>query len=87
MDFLVTIYCVKRFSGHLSSHFDADKTRHFSLVQIEAFADDKVKVTQNILFVFQRVEKKNPFENIVGKGENADNQYFLLSPQCFLPIP
>ena len=26
---------------------------------------------------------KKPFENIVGKGENAGNQYFLLFPQCF----
>ena len=26
-------------------------------------------------------------ENIVGKGENAGNQHFLLFPQCFLPIP
>ena len=26
----------------------------------------------------------NPFENIVGKGENAGNQHFLLFPQCFL---
>ena len=27
-----------------------------------------------------------PFENIVGKGENAGiNQHFLLFPQCFLP--
>ena len=26
---------------------------------------------------------KNPFENIVGKGENAGNQHFLLFPQCF----
>ena len=24
-------------------------------------------------------------ENIVGKRENADNQHFLLFPQCFLP--
>ena len=34
----------------------------------------------------------NPFENIVGKGEIAGNQHFLLFPQCylrapFLPIP
>ena len=28
-----------------------------------------------------------PFENIVGKGENAGNQHFLLFPQCFLPCP
>ena len=27
-----------------------------------------------------------PFENIVGKGENAGNQHFLLFPQCFLPV-
>ena len=25
-----------------------------------------------------------PLENIVGKGENAGNQHFLLLPQCFL---
>ena len=28
--------------------------------------------------------KKEAFEKIVGKGENADNQHFLLFPQCFL---
>ena len=30
--------------------------------------------------------KKKLLENIVGKGENAGNQHFLLFPQCFLPI-
>ena len=30
-----------------------------------------------LIFVFDRVE------NIVGKGENAGNQQFLLFPQCF----
>ena len=29
---------------------------------------------------------KKPFENIVGKGENAGIQHFLLYPQCFLPF-
>ena len=28
-----------------------------------------------------------PFEKIVGKGENAGNQHFLLFPQCFLTLP
>ena len=28
---------------------------------------------------------KKDFENIVGKGENAGYQHFLLFPQCFLP--
>ena len=35
---------------------------------------------------FNDVEKK-PFENIVGKGENAGNQHFRLLLQCFLPFP
>ena len=29
--------------------------------------------------------EKEAFENIVVKGENARNQYFLLFPQCFPP--
>ena len=31
--------------------------------------------------------KKKPLANIVGKGENAGKQHFLLFEQCFLPIP
>ena len=27
-----------------------------------------------------------PFENIVGKGEIARNEQFLLFSQCFLPV-
>ena len=30
--------------------------------------------------------KKKALENIVGKGENAGNQHFLLLPPCFLPL-
>ena len=30
---------------------------------------------------------KRAFENIVGKGENAGNQHFLIFPQFFLPFP
>ena len=30
---------------------------------------------------------KMSFENIVGRGENADNQHFLLFLQCFQPFP
>ena len=29
-------------------------------------------------------QKQTAFENIVGKGEIAHNEQFLLSPQCFL---
>ena len=28
--------------------------------------------------------ERKAFENIVGKGENAGDQHFLLFPQCFL---
>ena len=31
--------------------------------------------------------RKKPFENTVGKGENAGNQHFLLFPHCFLLFP
>ena len=43
----------------------------------KAFADDKIIVTEKLKFVLERVEK------IVGKGENAGYQHFLLFPQCF----
>ena len=28
--------------------------------------------------------EERPYENIVGKGENAGDQHFLLCPECFL---
>ena len=31
--------------------------------------------------------KKKAFENIVGRGENAGNQHFLIFTHCFLLIP
>ena len=45
--------------------------------KLKAFADDKTEFSKIMNFVFDRVE------NIVGKGENAGNQHFLLFPQCF----
>ena len=40
-------------------------------------ADDKINAGNVTNFVMVRVE------NIVGKGENAGYQHFLLFPQCF----
>ena len=40
-------------------------------------AEDKINLTHKLEFDFERVE------NIVGKGENAGYQHFLLFPQCF----
>ena len=45
--------------------------------KFRAFADDKINVIQKLKFVLRREE------NIMGKGENAGNQHFLLFPQCF----
>ena len=45
--------------------------------KLKGFANDKINVTPKLIFVFGRVE------NIVGKGENAVYQHFLLFPQCF----
>ena len=41
---------------------------------LKALADNNLKIIES---VFVRVE------NIVGKGENAGYQHFLLFPQCF----
>ena len=46
-------------------------------VQFEEFGDDILNVVQMMTFV------TNCVENIVGKGENAGHQHFLLFPQCF----
>ena len=53
------------------------KKQNSGLDQIDAFADDKIKVTKKLKFVMGRVE------NIVGKGENDSYQYFLLFRGCF----
>ena len=44
---------------------------------MEAFADDKLNVTEMPISLCDRVE------NNVGKGENTGYQHFLLFPQCF----
>ena len=53
----------KFYIGHLILLFT--KWQIFRLVQIEAFADDKINVTEKLKFVLAQVE------NIVGKGEIA----------------
>ena len=50
------------------------------VTRLESFAGDKISEALMTISVFDRVE------NIVGKGENAGNQHFLLFPQCFLPL-
>ena len=47
------------------------------VTKLKTFADDKLKVARMMIFLIDRVE------NIVGKGENAGYQHFLLFPHCF----
>ena len=48
-----------------------------ALSKLKAFADDNLHRVQLMEFLFNRIE------NIMGKGENAGNQHFLLFPICF----
>ena len=47
------------------------------LYKLKALADNNINLTENLKLVLERIE------NIVGKGENAGYQHFLLFPQCF----
>ena len=46
-------------------------------MKLETFADDNFNLVLTVQFFLDRVE------NIVRKGENAGDQYFLLFPECF----
>ena len=61
--------------GCLVKSLPNDKILDWS--KFKAFADDKIITTQKLQLALGRVE------NIVGKGENAGYQHFLLFPQCF----
>ena len=45
--------------------------------KLKELADEKINVTEKLKFVLRRVE------NMVGKGQNAGYQHFVLFPQCF----
>ena len=47
------------------------------LSKLKAFTEHNLNVYHKLKFALGRIE------NIVGKGENAGNQHFLLFPQCF----
>ena len=53
------------------------KQKILDLSKLKAIADDKINATQNRKFILEGIE------NIVGKGENAGYQHFLLFEQCF----
>ena len=47
------------------------------VTKLKAVVDNKLNGAEMMIFLCNRVE------NTVGKGENTDNQHFLLFPQCF----
>ena len=53
------------------------KDRILAYSKFKVLTDNKIIVIQKLRFRLRKVE------NIVGKGENAGNQHFLLFQQCF----
>ena len=64
-------------SYHLHLINSLPNNKILNLTKLKAFADDRINVAQMMISVFDTVE------NIVGKGENAGYQHFLLFLQCF----
>ena len=65
----------KNLSSGRVNFYQSDRFLDWS--KLKAFADDKIKLADILKFVLGSVE------SIVGKGENAGYQHFLLFPQCF----
>ena len=55
-----------------------------AIANIQVFEDKQTDRLQGIHTSSYRVQLQD--RNIVGKGENAGNQHFLLFPQAFYPI-
>ena len=78
--------------GELFSSNDSNHCQSYSyIIMFNYFHHNRAyKVPLRKLFTTQSTLlttlKQMVFENIMGKGENAGNQHFLLFPQCFLPF-
>ena len=57
------------------------RDKNYALSKLKASAVNKFDIAKMLISVFHRVE------NIVGKGENAGYQQFLLFPQSFWRFP
>ena len=71
-------FCCSQCLSRSVLRFPNDKILTLSIMK--AFADEnfnKMKIDEMMNLVFDK------FENIVGNGENAGDQHFLLFPQCF----
>ena len=61
-----------------------------ALTKLKAFADDNFSIAQMVQLLFDRERrskkhsgKRSILGSILGKGENAGCQHFLLFPECF----
>ena len=69
-------------TGHVLDLFNSlQKDKNLPWAELMALADDRLKMAEIAELVLGRVK------NIVGKGENAGYQHFLLFPQCFQKFP
>ena len=68
-------------------HFKMSSAICFNLDQSKISSSGNGFALYHIIPNFNDLEKKNTSENIVGKGENAGHQHFLLFQQCFIPFP
>ena len=62
---------------HWVKELSLSQTANLEKTKLKGFAEDKFTVARNLISLYDWVE------NIVGKGENAGYQHFLLFPQCF----
>ena len=62
---------------HIAHINSLPNNKIFDRSKLKAFADDKIDVIEKLKIVLGRIK------NIVGKGENAGYQHFLLFPHSF----
>ena len=70
----INSFCIKEWFNSLPN-----KKKYKTGSKLKAFAEDSLNLVQMMIsvFFFDRIE------NILGKGENAGDQHFLLFPESF----
>ena len=70
-------YYTERVWVYLNATNPLPNDKILDMTKLNAFADNKLNILKKTITLFDTVE------NTVGKGENANNQHFLLFPQGF----
>ena len=77
IQFIMQPFCIQL---HIHFHNPLPNNKLLDWSKLKAFADYKLDLAEILRFVLGMVV------NIVGKGENAGYQHFLLFPQCFQKV-